>query len=64
MSDAVTSPPPDPASASSAQEFIDMLQRLRTWAGQPSLRRLRHLAGRSTTPDGHQVDALPASTVS
>ncbi|MER6943211.1 hypothetical protein ABT294_04230 [Nonomuraea sp. NPDC000554] len=25
---------------------------------------MRHLAGRSTTPDGHQVDALPPSTVS
>ncbi len=64
MGDAVTSPPPDPASADSAQEFIDLLKRLRTWAGQPSLRRLRHLAGRSTTSDGHEVDALPSSTVS
>ncbi|GLX07788.1 hypothetical protein [Microbispora sp. NBRC 16548] len=64
MGDAMTSPPPDPASADSAQEFIDLLKRLRTWAGQPSLRRLRHLAGRSTTSDGHEVDALPSSTVS
>ncbi|MEV7806303.1 helix-turn-helix transcriptional regulator [Microbispora sp. NPDC088329] len=64
MSDAVTSPPPDPAEAHSAEELIDLLKRLRTWAGQPSLRRLRHLAGRSASPDGHQVDALPASTVS
>ncbi|MEO3868889.1 helix-turn-helix transcriptional regulator [Nonomuraea sp. B12E4] len=64
MSDAVTSPPPDPAEASDAREFIDMLDRLRIWAGRPSLRRLRHLAGRSLTPEGHQVDGLPPSTVS
>ncbi|MEV1174755.1 hypothetical protein [Nonomuraea sp. NPDC049784] len=64
MGDAVTSPPPDPASAGSAREFIDVLDRLRIWAGRPSLRRLRHLAGRSTTPDGHPADALPPSTVS
>ncbi|WP_433515342.1 hypothetical protein ACQP2T_06810 [Nonomuraea sp. CA-143628] len=64
MADAVTSPPPDPASASTAREFVEALDRLRLWAGRPSLRRLRHLAGRSTTPDGHEVDALPPSTVS
>ncbi|MET8159890.1 hypothetical protein ABZT47_26265 [Sphaerisporangium sp. NPDC005289] len=64
MGDAVTSPPPDPATASTPGEFVDALDRLRLWAGRPSLRRLRHLAGRSTTPDGQQVDALPPSTVS
>ncbi len=37
---------------------------LRRWAGNPSLRMLRRLAGTATTAAGETVDALPESTTS
>lgn len=37
---------------------------LRRWAGNPSLRMLRRLAGTTTTAAGETVDALPESTTS
>jgi tetratricopeptide (TPR) repeat protein len=55
---------PDPASASTPGEFVERLGELRQWAGEPSLRRLRTLAGRVETPSGDVVDALPVSTLS
>jgi hypothetical protein len=41
---------PEPSGAGSAGEFIAELNALRAWAGKPSLRRLRDLAGRSDLP--------------
>ncbi|WP_086823160.1 LamG domain-containing protein [Allokutzneria sp. NRRL B-24872] len=48
--------PPDPTGISGNAELIAKLNELRGWAGTPSLRRLRALAGPS--------DALPPATVS
>ncbi|GAA4014363.1 hypothetical protein GCM10022247_41560 [Allokutzneria multivorans] len=48
--------PPDPTGISGNAELIAKLNELRGWAGTPSLRRLRVLAGPS--------DALPPATVS
>lgn len=56
--------PPDPAEAASVQDFVLCLVRLRQWAGEPSLSRLRSLGGRTAASDGAQVDALPKSTTS
>ncbi|MFC5748427.1 NACHT domain-containing protein [Actinomadura rugatobispora] len=56
--------PPDPTGAGSAAEFVASLVRLRQWAGEPSLSRLRSLGGQTVTADGATVDALPKSTVS
>ncbi|MFA1538238.1 NACHT domain-containing NTPase [Actinomadura monticuli] len=56
--------PPDPAGAASTAEFVGALVRLRRWAGEPSLSRLRTLGGRTATADGATIDALPKSTVS
>jgi hypothetical protein len=56
--------PPDPATAANATEFVECLNRLRAWAGQPSLRTLRRLAGTTWTPGGERVDALPETTMS
>jgi tetratricopeptide (TPR) repeat protein len=55
---------PDPATASSPAQFIERLNELRTWAGNPSLRRLQRLAGSTETSTGDEVDALPVSTLS
>lgn len=55
---------PDPDSASTPAEFIERLNALRLWAGQPSLRRLSRLAGTTTTADGDEIAALPPSTAS
>ncbi|MGH3757841.1 tetratricopeptide repeat protein [Actinophytocola sp.] len=55
---------PDPGSASTPAEFVDRLSELRRWAGEPSLRQLRRLAGRTRTPGGDLVDVLPVSTIS
>ena len=57
--DAAEQPPPRTPS-----EFVQRLRDLRLWAGQPSLRRLQQLAGKTTVPTGEQVDALPRSTIS
>ncbi|WP_033346626.1 carbohydrate binding domain-containing protein [Catenuloplanes japonicus] len=46
---------PDPSVAGSPAQFTDALNRLRAWAGEPSLRTLRDLA--------HPPGALPTSTV-
>jgi hypothetical protein len=56
--------PPDPAAARSAAEYVALLNALRLWAGNPSLRRLRQLAGRTTSPAGDTIDALPPTTTS
>ncbi|MGH3763283.1 ATP-binding protein [Actinophytocola sp.] len=55
---------PHPGEAGTLAEFVDLLRELRRWAGQPSLRRLRQLAGTTTDSAGRLIDALPASTVS
>jgi tetratricopeptide (TPR) repeat protein len=55
---------PDPGTTSTPAEFIDRLNALRLWAGQPSLRRLSRLAGTTTTADGDEIAALPPSTAS
>lgn len=47
-----------------AAEFVQRLRELRLSVGQPSLRRLQQLGGRTTVPSGDVVDALPRSTVS
>ncbi|MFC7276387.1 ATP-binding protein [Paractinoplanes rhizophilus] len=44
--------------------FVESLKELRRWAGQPSLRRLRQLGGTVRAVSGHEVPALPPSTVS
>ncbi|GAA3161675.1 NACHT domain-containing protein [Nonomuraea salmonea] len=56
--------PPDPAQAGDAAEFVAALVRLRQWAGEPSLSRLRALGGQVAAADGALVDALPKSTTS
>jgi hypothetical protein len=56
--------PPDPTEAGSAADFVESLVRLRRWAGEPSLSRLRTLGGQTVASDGATVDALPKSTTS
>jgi len=56
--------PPDPAEARTATDFVRSLARLRQWAGEPPLSRLRSLGGQAVTPDGTTVDVLPKSTTS
>src|SRR3954470_12590244 len=56
--------PPDPAEARTATDFVRSLVRLRQWAGEPPLSRLRSLGGQTVTPDGTTVDVLPKSTTS
>jgi hypothetical protein len=55
---------PDPRSARTPEEFVARMTELRRWAGNPSLRMLRRLAGTTTTAAGETVDALPESTTS
>ena len=55
---------PDPHSAATAQVFVERMNDLRLWAGNPSLRMLRRLAGTTATASGDTVDALPESTTS
>lgn len=55
---------PDPATAHTPGEYLDRMRRLRLWAGQPSLRSLHRLAGKTTSASGAEVDALPTSTTS
>ncbi|GAA2431886.1 hypothetical protein GCM10010191_52180 [Actinomadura vinacea] len=56
--------PPDPAGAGTVPDFVRSLARLRQWAGDPPLSRLRALGGRTVTPDGDETDTLPKSTIS
>jgi hypothetical protein len=56
--------PPGPAEARTATDFVRSLVRLRQWAGEPPLSRLRALGGQAVTPDGTTVDVLPKSTTS
>ncbi|MEU7855654.1 tetratricopeptide repeat protein [Nonomuraea sp. NPDC049141] len=60
----MTEPTPDlridPSTATTAQEFIRKLNELRTWAGQPSLERLRSIS----TTRGTMVSALAPATTS
>lgn len=60
VEDAGRAPAPEPT----ADAFVESLKRLRRWAGQPSLRRLRQLGGTVRAVSGHEVPALPPSTVS
>jgi tetratricopeptide (TPR) repeat protein len=55
---------PGPANAADAAGLLDLLRELRRWAGQPSLRRLRMLGGKTTAVSGDVIDALPISTTS
>src|SRR3954462_4421521 len=54
--------PPDPDGSEGG--FVESLKGLRRWAGQPSLRRLQQLGGTVRAVSGHEVPALPPSTVS
>lgn len=56
--------PPCPLRVRSPEEFRGLLVELRAWAGQPSLRTLRALGGRTVSASGHQIDRLPPSTTS
>ena len=56
--------PPDPAEAGTTADFVRALIRLRHWAGEPPLSRLRALGGQTVTPEGATVDTLPKSTTS
>lgn len=56
--------PPDPATASDPAEFVDLMNQLRLWAGQPSLRRLEQLGGVARAASGRATKVLPASTTS
>jgi tetratricopeptide (TPR) repeat protein len=56
--------PPDPMEAACPADFVHRLNSLRRWAGHPSLRELRALAGTSTRLDGSQGPALPLSSTS
>ncbi len=56
--------PPDPTEAGNAADFVRSLVRLKQWAGEPSLSRLRSLGGQTVTSDGVKIDALPKSTTS
>ena len=60
-----TSEPPDPFPVSTLAELAGQLRALRSWAGRPSLRRLRQLGGtRPAVDGGGEIDALPESTMS
>ncbi|MEU5878711.1 NACHT domain-containing protein [Spirillospora sp. NPDC047279] len=56
--------PPGPVEGGGTAEFVGSLARLRQWAGEPSLSRLRSLGGEIVTADGVKIDALPKSTTS
>lgn len=64
MSEATGRQKPDPETIRDADGLVVALRQLRTWAGEPSLRRLTALAGQRHLPDGRLVDALPSSTLS
>jgi hypothetical protein len=55
---------PDPALASTPEEFVTALNQLRAWAGQPSLRRLATVAATVDAAGRREVGALPISTLS
>jgi hypothetical protein len=50
--------------ARTPEDLRGQLVELRAWAGQPSLRHLRALGGRTVAASGHEVDRLPPSTIS
>lgn len=57
--------PPDPSPVSTFADLATALRTLQSWAGRPSLRRLRQLGGTRPATDGAgTLDALPESTVS
>jgi hypothetical protein len=62
VADPPTSERPDPSRASSPAEFVSALNALRRWAGQPSLRALKTLAGSRPGSGDPPVEALPTST--
>jgi tetratricopeptide (TPR) repeat protein len=55
---------PDPGTAATPVELLAAMARLRAWAGQPSLRRLRQLGGTVADGAGRSIDALPEATLS
>jgi hypothetical protein len=56
--------PPDPTGAGTVADFVRSLVRLKRWAGEPPLSRLRSLGGQTATPAGATIDTLPKSTTS
>jgi tetratricopeptide (TPR) repeat protein len=56
--------PPDPGVATNPAELVAVMNQLRLWAGQPSMRRLEQLGGLTRAASGHATRALPASTTS
>jgi hypothetical protein len=56
--------PPGPTEAGTPADFVRSLVRLKRWAGEPPLSRLRSLGGQTVTPDGATIDRLPKSTTS
>jgi hypothetical protein len=57
-------PPPDPSRARTPADYVALLDQLRLWCGNPSLRRLRQLGGLTVSPSGAKVHALAPSTMS
>ncbi len=55
---------PAPGPLRTPEQLVRRMAELRQWAGQPSLRTLRRLAGTTTTTSGTVIDALPSSTTS
>ncbi|GAA4199234.1 hypothetical protein [Actinocatenispora rupis] len=62
--DAMRERRPDPWSAATPAEFLDVLKRLRAWAGRPSLRTMTALAGTVDVPGRPPNDLLPVGTLS
>jgi hypothetical protein len=50
--------PPDPALASTPEEFIVLMRRLRAWAGNPSLKTLNQRSGGYLLPPATVSEAL------
>ncbi|MEV4373714.1 DNRLRE domain-containing protein [Nonomuraea sp. NPDC049637] len=55
---------PDPSQARTPDDYVALLNELRLWCGNPSLRRLRQLGGLVVAPSGAKVHALAPSTMS
>lgn len=53
---------PDPTTVTTATELVQQLNNLRRWAGQPSLRKLKDLAGTRPGTGNPPAEALPTST--
>jgi tetratricopeptide (TPR) repeat protein len=55
---------PGPGDAADVAALVGALRLLRYWAGQPSLRRLRQLGGKTVDRNGTAIDSLPEATTS